>query len=47
MNNKLLSTAFTLFWICDILNMPFMEQFDTTYPLNAAFYWLVFIFLGM
>ena len=44
MNNKLLSTAFTLFWICDILNMPFMEQFDTTYPLNAAFYWLVFIF---
>ena len=36
----------TVFWICDILNMPFMEMFDTTYPLNTLFWILVFIFCG-
>ena len=35
-----------LFWICDILNMPFMEMFDTTYPLNTMFWILTIIFLG-
>lgn len=35
-----------LFWICDILNMPFMEMFDTTYPLNTLFWILAFIFCG-
>lgn len=24
-------TSITLFWIMDVLNMPFMEMFDTTY----------------
>lgn len=43
---NIISTAFTLFWICDILNMPFMEQFDTTYPFNGWFYILVMLFLG-
>ena len=43
---SLFSKALTLFWICDILNMPFMEMFDTTYPLNAGFYWLVLLFIG-
>jgi hypothetical protein len=43
---KLIRSAFILFWICDILNMPFMEMFDTTYPLNAGFYCLVLLFLG-
>ena len=33
----LIRTAVTLFWIMDILNMPFMEMFDTTYPLNTLF----------
>ena len=37
----------TVFWICDILNMPFMEMFDTTYPLNTLFWILVFIFLSI
>ena len=36
----------TLFWICDILNMPFMKMFDTTYPLNTLFWILVCIFCG-
>ena len=39
-------TAIILFWICDILNMPFMEMFDTTYPLNTLFWILVFALCG-
>ena len=35
-----------LFWILDILNMPFMEMFDATYPLNTLFWILVFTFCG-
>ena len=42
----LIRTLIMLFWICDILNMPFMEMFDTTYPLNTLFWFLVFIFCG-
>lgn len=41
-----LKTFCTLFWICDILNMPFMEVFDTTYPFNTLFWILVVIFCG-
>ena len=41
-----MKTFITLFWICDILNMPFMEKFDTTYPLNTLFWILVIIFCG-
>lgn len=35
-----------IFWILDILNMPFMEMFDTTYPLNTLFWILTLIFSG-
>lgn len=35
-----------IFWICDILNLPFMEIFDTTYPLNELFWFLVFVLYG-
>lgn len=28
-----------LFWIADIMNLPFMEIFDTVYALNGVF-WL-------
>lgn len=28
-----------LFWVADVMNLPFMEMFDTTYPLNGWF-WL-------
>lgn len=34
----------TTFWICDITDMPFMEMFDTTYPMNTLFWFLIFIF---
>lgn len=33
-----------IFWIMDIMNLPFMKMFDTTYPLNGLF-WLVTILL--
>lgn len=41
---KIIRLFIILFWICDILNMPFMEMFDTTYPLNTLFWILFFIF---
>lgn len=37
--------ALTIFWILDVCNMPFMEVFDTTYPLNELFWFLVWCFL--
>ena len=43
---RLIKTAVALFWIMDILNMPFMEMFDTTYPLNTLFWILVFALCG-
>lgn len=43
---ELIKMFLTIFWILDILNMPFMEIFDTTYPLNGLFWILVCIFCG-
>lgn len=37
---------FGVFWIMDIMNLPFMEMFDTTYPLNEWFYILVALLGG-
>lgn len=34
-----------IFWILDITDMPFMEMFDTTYPMNTLFWWLIWIFV--
>ena len=41
----LVRVVIIVFWILDILNMPFMVQFDTVYPLNTLFWLLVFIFI--
>lgn len=41
----IIKTAIMVFWILDICNMPFMEIFDTTYPLNVMF-WFLLWFLG-
>lgn len=38
-----------LFWLADIMNLPFMTQFDTTYPLNGVFWfcgWLLILFIN-
>lgn len=39
----LVKTGITIFWILDVCNMPFMEMFDTTYPLNTLFWLLVWL----
>lgn len=42
----IIRNAIILFWIFDILDMPFMKIFDTTYPLNGWFWFLMFLFFG-
>ena len=42
----LIKSATIIFWILDICNMPFMGIFDTTYPLNGLFWFLLFLFGG-
>lgn len=42
---RLLYAALTIFWIFDIINLPFMEQFDTTYPINGLAWLLIWIFI--
>lgn len=34
-----------IFWLLDITNMPFMEMFDTAYPMNGLFWCLAWIFI--
>jgi hypothetical protein len=36
----------TMFWVLDIFNFKFMEMFDTTYPLNGWFWFVVFLVEG-
>lgn len=38
------SAAIVIFLIMDILD-PFMQIFDTEYPLNTLFWWFVWIFV--
>lgn len=40
-----IKVSILFFWILDVLNMPFMVQFDTIYPLNGLFWFLVWIFI--
>jgi hypothetical protein len=42
---KILYAAIIIFWILDICNLPFMEIFDTTYPINTWVWFLIHIFL--
>lgn len=42
---KLFYAAVTIFWILDIVNLPFMEMFDTTYPINTLAWFLIWICL--
>ena len=41
----LVNVAVSIFWLMDIMNLPFMDIFDTVYPLNGLFY--VYAFLLM
>ena len=42
---KLFYGALSVFWVLDICNIPFMEMFDTTYPMNEVFWLLIWIFV--
>lgn len=42
---KLINWSVGLFWLLDILDMPFMEIFDTTIPLNGWFWFLYFVLI--
>lgn len=42
---NLLKFLILIFWILDITDMPFMEMFDTTYPMNTLFWWMIWIFV--
>lgn len=41
----LINTCIIIFWILDVLNMPFMAQFDTIYPINGLFWLLIWILI--
>lgn len=44
---RALKTAIELFWVADIINLPFMEIFDTTYPLNGWFWTIAIVVLAI
>ena len=38
-------TIVDIFWIMDVLDLPFMDMFDTTYPINGLFWFAVMVIL--
>lgn len=40
---RTVTLAALIFWLMDIMNMPFMKQFDTEYPVNGWFYIAAFL----
>ena len=42
---KLFYGALSVFWVLDICNIPFMEMFDTTYPINSLVWLLIWMVL--
>ena len=40
-----MNNLIALFWLADVMNLPFMEMFDTTYPLNGWFWFIFYAFL--
>lgn len=43
---KIFIKCLVIFWILDICNLPFMEIFDTTYPINDFEWFLIWLFLN-
>ena len=42
---KIFNSILTIFWILDVVNIPFMEMFDTTYPINGWAWFLIWLLL--
>ena len=38
-------TLLTIVWVMDILNLPFMEFLDTTYPINGLAWLLIWLLI--
>lgn len=38
-------TILIIFWIFDILNLPFMVIFDTEYPINGTAWFLIWLLI--
>ena len=43
---KIFRALINIVWVLDILNLPFMEILDTTYPINGGT-WFLIIFLAL
>ena len=39
----LINVLLALFWVFDVVNLPFMEIFDTTYPINTLAWFLIWL----
>lgn len=42
---KIFKALINIVWILDVLNLPFMEFLDTTYPINGLAWFLILLFL--
>lgn len=42
---KIFYSILTIFWLLDIMDMPFMQMFDTTYPINGWAWFLIWMFV--
>nr|DAG65928.1 MAG TPA: hypothetical protein [Caudoviricetes sp.] len=42
---KIFYSLLVIFWIFDILNLPFMYIFDTVYPINGLAWFLIWALL--
>ena len=42
---KIFYALLTIFWIFDVWNLPFMEIFDTTYPINELVWLAIWIMI--
>ena len=40
---KTFKALLTIFWLLDIFNVTGMEMFDTTYPINALIWFLIWL----
>ena len=40
---KIFRALINIVWVLDILNLPFMEILDTTYPINGGTWFLILL----
>ena len=40
---KIFDAVLSIVWVLDILNLPFMQMLDTTYPINGWAWFLIWL----